>query len=665
MSAPLAERPGGSRGAHIWAALRGFGGSLLQPGDRRRLGVLLVCWLGAYALLARPETSVKPSLLSRADGTWMYLQMRSHLLDRDWQYENDYLHAGRYANGTPKWKVWLGVTSKGKPGNPWTMGTGWMLAPFFLAGHGLALATGAPDHGVTLTDQYVTYLGTVCYAFWGFVLIFGMARRRFGSVPALVGCVAVLLGSPLFFYTTYVPSFSHGVAFFCAACLLWCWDVSLRPGSRPVPALWRWALYGGLTGLAALVRPQLVLFAGPAGLWWLVLVARHRRRPAALLGLAAAGGLAAGAALLVFAPQMIYWHQTYGSWLVVPQGSWFMRWDDSLLWETLFSARGGLFVVTPLLWLAALGLLLSARRDAALAALGTGLVLLLAFVNGAAWDFWAGWTYGARRFTCVVSVLMIGGAGLIAVVRDAARRRPRLYGWGAAALLVLPLLLFSQWNMHQVIRRYSMSAGVADRDMSFLAKRFLDDGQRAVGNPFTWPHALWLRLRFGVPLSRYSRLVTDYPLEQPPRWVRRHGPGMVRAHLDLRSHRWSKLVLAGAREAELHHHRVWEARGTRVDLLIPLRIQAHYRFRLEVLTEAPPKTGPVLNLRPVRGRVIRGTLGPARPHRHLRGLYGQWVTFDIPKTQTRSGVNPWSLFRESPRGAPPLRFRHATLEYVR
>lgn len=630
----------------------------------------------AYAMLARPEHNKKPPLLSRADGTWMYLQMRSHVLDGDWDYENDYrIGGGRYKSGQPKWEVWLGRTKLGKPGNPWTMGTGWLLAPFFVVGHGLALLANAlgakvPTNGVSLVDQYTTYLGTVVYAFWGLVIIFGMARRRFGSTPALVGCVGVLLSSTLFFYSTYVPSFSHGVAFFCAACLLWCWDRLLRPADEDAapPAWWRWLVFGALTGLAALVRPQLAVFALPAAGWWFAWAWRCRRRVPELARLAGGGVLSAAAALLVFLPQMLYWRYVFGKWLTVPQGDWFMQWDNSLMWETLFSARGGLLVVTPLMWFAVLGLVLLARRDRTMAAMGVGLVLITAFINGAAWDFWSGWGYGARRFTCAVTVLMIGGAGLVAVVQDWARRRPAVLGWVAAALLVAPMVLFSQWHMGQTVKRYDLSTGLPDRDMTFYTSHFFKDTQREVGNPLTWPHAVWLRLRYGLPLGHYSRLITDYPLPNPAPWMRDRGPRMRRAKLDLSSRRWSKLVLKGVRPVKLGRHKAWKVSRRCVVLLVPLRIRARYRLRVELLSESPATSPesvePALEVHATDRKSVAGRAGSLRTHRRLRGLHGRWVDFQIPASMTRAGLNRLFLCVTAKAAARP-HFRYIELHYVR
>jgi len=647
---------------------------------RTLLAVTLVGWVACYFWLVKPEHKQHASFLTRADGTWMYLQLRSHVLDRDVDYRNDYAAVGSH-RGHPKWDLWLGHTPKGQPRNPWTVGTGVMLAPFFVLGHGLVLFAnlfGAriPTFGTSLAHQYTTFLGSVIYGFWGLVLMFRFTSRRFGETPALVGCLGVAAASPLFYYSTYCPSYSHAVSFFCAAALLHIWDRTLRVGftrhdgpawSRQVeldfgegdsarpPPLIAWLGFGAMTGLAALVRPQLAFFAIPgvlAGIHW---AWRLRRRGGEVGRLVLFGVVAAGCAAAAFGPQMLYWKAMYGGYLVVPQGSWFMQWDASFLWETLFSARAGLLVITPVLWFAALGLVLMARRYPADAALLTGLVLLGAWANGAAWDFWGGGTFSARRMTCTVTALMVGGGGLFSVVRDLARRRAAAVAWVTAAVVAAPLFLFTQWHMYEVSERPNQSSHHPDRDAARYWKEFIQDSHDAVGNPLSYPHALWMRARHGVPVSAYTRITTDFPLQWPPPWVTRGFNSSRRRRLDLTSHRWRKLVAGGAYPVQVHKRgHVWRTGGRCLWLYLPLRARLRYQVRIELLAVADPRgavdrqgrDGPLAGGRvslSINGRSLGSydwaRIRPTSGAPGLPGLRARWIAWIIPPGKVRPGLN--------------------------
>ncbi len=673
------------------AAIGGRGWRWLRATRARSvLGVVLVGWVACYFGLAQPEHKEHASFLSRADGTWMYLQLRSHVLDRDVDYRNDYAAVGSY-KGRPKWDLWLGQTSGGEPRNPWTLGTGVMLAPFFVMGHGLVLLAnlfGAriSTFGTSLVHQYATFLGSVIYAFWGLVLMFRFSARRFGETPALVGCLGVAVAGPLFYYSTYCPSYSHAVSFFCAAALLHLWDRYLRVGFTSCrsrgqrhrqleleldlgdgeialpPSILAWVGFGVVTGLAALVRPQLVFFALPGSLAGIHWAWRLRQRGREVARLILSGGMAAAVAAMVFLPQMLYWKALYGSYLVVPQGSWFMQWDASFLWATLFSARAGLLVITPVLWFAALGLLLMARRYPADAALLTGLVLLCAWANGAAWDFWGGGTFSARRMTCAITALMVGGAGLLAVVRDLSRRRSHLVGWLAAAVLVAPLLLFTQWHMREVAKRPAGSSHHPDRDAARYWKAFVQDSQDAVGNPLSYPHALWMWMRHDVPVSAYTRITTDFPLEWPPPWITHSHHSSVRRKMDLTSHRWRKLVAGGAYPVQLSKHtQAWRTGQRCLRLYLPLRARLRYQFRAQLIAANDAQLRVQGSPEDRVSLAINGHALGAREWDRLRDKRKRWVAWPISPTAVRPGINHLLLC------GPPGRIivRYVELSYLK
>jgi hypothetical protein len=100
----------------------------------------------------------------------------------------------------------------------------------------------------------------------------------------------------------------------------------------------------------------------------------------------------------VFLPQMLAWRAIYGDWLTLPQGSGFMRWDAPAWSEVLFASRNGLFAWAPLTAVAFAGLIASARRTPRLSLALLAGVILQIVANGAVWDWWAGGSFGGRRF---------------------------------------------------------------------------------------------------------------------------------------------------------------------------------------------------------------------------------------------------------------------------
>src|SRR5258706_409567 len=173
---------------------------------------------------------------------------------------------------------------------------------------------------------------------------------------------------------------------------------------------WRvWIQLGALLGAAALARPQL-------GLWGILLVGpaiddiRAKRDWRVVLPWLAA----AAAALVVFTPQLVAWKVIYGDWYVVPQGADFMRWDDPCWSETLFSSRNGLFPWAPAYAVFAIALAVVARKRTRLVAFLALGVALQTIANGAVWDWWAGGSFGGRRFDSTYIAFAFGAAAIVA-----------------------------------------------------------------------------------------------------------------------------------------------------------------------------------------------------------------------------------------------------------
>jgi hypothetical protein len=156
-------------------------------------------------------------------------------------------------------------------------------------------------------------------------------------------------------------------------------------------------------GLATLVRWQ------AAGL--LVLVAfeglRRGRRGQALL--------AAAAWAAMFVPQAVAWQILYGAWWRSPRGELagvFLKWTSPRMAQVLFSPWHGLFAWHPLLAAGAIGLIVLAVRRPRIGLPMLTALAVQAYLNAVAMDWWAGGSFGNRRFDVSMPLLMCGLAAL-------------------------------------------------------------------------------------------------------------------------------------------------------------------------------------------------------------------------------------------------------------
>jgi len=301
----------------------------------------------------------------------------------------------------------------GRMVNPWTIGPALTWLPAYALTR-LAFPR-APLDGLPYWTACA--LTSVAVVVAGMLLLFFALLTIVPRWVAAAAAWAGVLCTPVLAYASAVPFYSHHLGF--ALCSFMLWVVLTGRTSR----WWAWPVLGMTVGLLADTRPQHVILA----LLPLALAPpRLRQLPLSALGF-----------LVVFFPQMLYWRVTFGDWLVntyarlVPGFFHVPAW-----WQIWWSSHHGLFPWHPVLLLAAGGLVaaLWTPRLRRLAAVCLVLFVIDSAVSASAIDWWACWSFGARRFCGVAPLLMVGLAVVLA-------RRPWL----------LPVLLAAAWWNHALL----------------------------------------------------------------------------------------------------------------------------------------------------------------------------------------------------------------------
>lgn len=399
----------------------------------------------AALLLTLPLVTPK---IRGADEIEYFAYLHSAVFDRDLDFENEYAHF--YAldpTGLAGFKATFldrREALTGRPINFTPLGTALLWAPAYLLAHGgvgVARALGAAVAADGFSPPYVM---AVCYASWGYgmaaLLLLHRALVRFGGFaePAPSwATAAVLWGTPLLYYVTLGPGFSHAVSLFAITLLVW---LTLRFRGDELTFAWAAAL-GATGGLAALVREQDGLFLAVPALVIAFDGWRERRASSALVRLVTVGA----SAVIVFLPQLFAYRAINGrfgpSHLVARK----MSFAGPHVLSVLFDPGHGLFVWAPLLLLAAGGLVfavLRARRgDPVPLALALGLLLQI-WINGSVDSWTQAGAFGSRRFVGATPLLAWGLAALLAAVLTRASRR------AVAACL----FAFAWWNVSLMVQ---------------------------------------------------------------------------------------------------------------------------------------------------------------------------------------------------------------------
>ena len=487
-------------------------------GPRALVAVAVVAILAMYAtnddMANQPDAprgdGVYRPVLARGDGHLMYLMARSTALDGDWQFGNDLARFG------DPWRQPTTPTGRKAIAHP--IGPALVWTPLIWIAQGAAVVAnwcgaGIALHGYTLWHQRFVFLSSALFGCGAVLLGRDLARRAIGGTWApTYAAIAVLLGTSLTYYATYMPSYSHALDAFACAGFLGYWAATVGRTDRR-----RWLALGALLGLAALARIQELAMGIVVALEVVVATVRQRAwRDTARWWLGAAAALAV--ALIVLIPQFVEWRLVFGEALALPQGAKYTRFEAPMIGELLFGPRNGWFSTTPVAYAAVIGLVVVPRRARLVGAGLLAAVAVQVYLNSTILDWWGGAAFGQRRLCNVTLPLVVGLASLLARCGQRARRWPVAVRHGLAVAILGPLVW---WNLMrvQVLRGGvpapdALSPSCCDHVPRPL-RGLLAAPYAAVGPPFELPASAWFAWKHGVPLARWDQTVGAYPLIPP------------------------------------------------------------------------------------------------------------------------------------------------------
>jgi hypothetical protein len=414
------------------------------------------------------------------DSVEYFVYLPSALFDGDLDFYDEYSY---FIELNPEAGI-EGVRDKrdpttGLPLNVAPVGTAVLWSPAYLVAHvgvltARSLGAQVPADGLARPYLWAACFASVAYTYAGLLLCYRLCRRFFAPLGSALAVALVWLATPAFFYSHVNPPWSHSASLFTVALFASFWHKTRD--RRTMPQFFVLGLFGGLM---ALVREQDGLFLLIPAIEALVtyLGMLRRREWAALPALLARHLLLLVGVCLAFSPQMLVYRVLNGRFGPNPTVGYKFDWLSPHFFQVLGDPHYGLFVWTPLVLFALIGLVFLFRRDRLLAAVFASAFLAQVYITGSFLTWQSPGSFGQRRFINCTVIFALGLAALLAYLRQR--------GWPAWILVSLGGL-FVAWNwglvVHWVLYRADREAGLLwDR----LPRRLL------VEIPQRGPRLLW------------------------------------------------------------------------------------------------------------------------------------------------------------------------------
>lgn len=310
-------------------------------------------WDRAIVPKAWPAEHAGEGLVIQWNGLGYYAWLRSLLIDRDWDFDNEFDEHNPHHHYVPPPKY---RTPLDRRANQWSVGPACIWAVTVAPAHFVVRAGEGTlwpwqADGYSLLYQLVVGATSLAVAFLGLGFLYGLCRTQARPARAALATALLTLGTTIVYYSAIEISLPHGLGAAVLAAGVWYW---LTTYGSPRPG--RWFLVGVLIGAAALMRWQLATFAVLPVVEWLMIACRRRRVAITHATLFATG------AILTFSPQLIAWRYVYGSWIVNPIQGVRYHWLTPSLWEILCSEDRSLFYWTPVTMLAFIGAVACLKR---------------------------------------------------------------------------------------------------------------------------------------------------------------------------------------------------------------------------------------------------------------------------------------------------------------
>lgn len=263
------------------------------------------------------------------------------------------------SGGMSRWKGSYGTNEEGNVIIQYTYGVSLLHSPFFVIGHFIQVASKESANGFQKPYILVMRLGSLVFSLLGFFILYQALIIYFEKQLVLFGLISLFIGTNVLWFTVVQAGMSHIPLFFLYSAMIL---LSIKTLKKPRRLLFM--LIGLVLGLITLIRPTDVIAIMIPILWGVnSKEALNTRFLFIKEHLGAILLLALPMFMLPIIPQLYYWKIMTGDWLYYSYTDQGFNWSNPQLLKGLFGASNGWFTYTPLMLLAAIGMVFIKKQN--------------------------------------------------------------------------------------------------------------------------------------------------------------------------------------------------------------------------------------------------------------------------------------------------------------
>lgn len=344
-------------------------------------------------------------------------------------------------------KIWYYKIEGNKKLIKHPMGISVALSPFFIAGHLIAKMNNSVQDGYSMTYQNCVSVGVLIYLFVGLYFLRKILLDYFSEKITAIALIAIVLGTNLLWYSSFEGLMPHAITFSVWCMSMYAFFQWLKTSKR------KFILYfSALFGLIVLIRPLSIV----AILYFIV------------IGIYSKGGLKAFLAfirkdysfiflgkIIIFSIvflQLMYWKYATGKWLYdVYMDEHFVFHSPQIL-PFLFSFRKGVFIYTPILIFAVIGLVRFYKVNKGIVISTIVLMVLTIYLLSSWWAWSYGICWGMRPMIDYYALLSLPLAAGFQYVFSKSKILSIVFG--GILFLLISLNLFQTWQYKNGLIHY-------------------------------------------------------------------------------------------------------------------------------------------------------------------------------------------------------------------